>query len=130
MKKLFFMLIFLILASSTSYAGQYSGVYSRVDLNNDKCDFIGDAKLTVNFKNLKIKVKKWRWDDSLPYKEKFFKGKFRKNYIDIFMQARGLGYKHKFEGLINNGTIFLTFSSTHTEMNEKFGGCKFEFVKD
>ena len=58
------------------------------------------------------------------------KGKIRKNNIDIFMQARALGYKHILKGAINNDKIFLTFSSTHTEMNERFGGCTFEFIKN
>ena len=46
------------------------------------------------------------------------------------MQSRALGYKHMLKGTIDNELIVLTFSSTHTEMNEKFGGCTFEFVRE
>ena len=123
-------IIFIFFISLVLAAGEYSGDWHRVDLNIENCDIIGEAKLIINYKHAKIKVKKWRWIESNEFKEKLFKGKIRKNNIDIFMQSRGVGYKHILEGMIYDDKIFLTFSSTHTEINEKFGGCKFEFVKD
>ena len=125
-----YLILFLFFLSSANAANENNGDWSRSDRNTDKCDFIGNAKLNINYKTLKIKAKKWRWNDLAEYDEKFFKGKFRKNKKDIFMQSRGLGYKHVLEGMLYDDKIFLTFSSTHTEMNEKFGGCKFEFIKD
>ena len=114
---------------SFAKADENSSTWQLVGKISEKCDFIGNAELLVNYSVLKIKVEKWRWLDSNKFKKKLFKGKIRKNNIDIFMQARGLGYKHLLKGSINNGKIFLTFSSTHPEMHEKLGGCTFEFVK-
>ena len=130
MKKIFILVVVSFFFFSFVQAGEHSGNWHMVGKISEKCDFIGNAELVVNFRNIKIKVKKWRWNDSHKFKEKFFKGKIRKNNIDIFMQARALGYKHILKGAINNDKIFLTFSSTHTEMNERFGGCTFEFIKN
>jgi len=124
---IFFGVLFII--SNVFAAGEHNGEWFRVDSKLEKCDFLGDAVLNINYKVLKIKAKKWRFDDTYDYKNKLFTGKFRKNKKDIYMQARGLGYKHLLKGLINNDRIFLSFSSTHTALNDKFGGCTFEFEK-
>ena len=131
MKNFFtFIFIFLFFSSFVHAGDEYSGNWYMLGKISEKCDFIGNAELVINYYNLKIKVKKWRWIDSNEFKEKLFKGKIKRNKIDIFMQSRALGYKHMLKGTINNGLIVLTFSSTHTEMNEKFGGCTFEFVRE
>ena len=128
MKK-FFTVIILFFFFSFAQASEFSGSYYMVGKILEKCDFIGNAELVVNYNVIKIKAEKWRWLDTNEFKKKYFKGKIRKNKIDIFMQSRGIGYKHVLEGTINNNNIFLTFSSSHIDMNEKYGGCSFEFVK-
>ena len=71
MKKISLSLLIAVFFFSSVHAlGEYNGEWHRVDSSLDKCDFIGDAILNVNFKTLKIKVKKWRWRDSNPFKEK------------------------------------------------------------
>ena len=121
---------FLIIIFNFFVLAKYNGLLS--DRLDDASKLIGDANLIINYKTLKIKAKKWRWDDSLPFQKKFFKGKFKKNNINILLQARGLGYSHTLEGIISDSdsVIFLTFTSTHTEINERYGDCKFKFVKD
>ena len=131
MSKFSSLVIILIFFFSSAHAGgPYDGDWHRVDQVPDKCDFIGNEKLVINYKHVKIKAKKWQWLETSEFDEKLFKGKFRKNYTNIFIQSRGVGYKHILEGIINNDRIFLTFSSTHTKMNEKYGGCTFEFLRD
>ena len=122
--------IFVFFFSLAHAGGEYNGNWHRIGQISDDCDFIGNAKLVINYKVVKIKVEKWRWLDNSEFGEKFFKGKFKKNNTNIFIQSRGIGYKHALEGIVNNNRIFLTFSSTHTKMNEKYGGCTFEFVRE
>ncbi len=129
MKKILTLIIIFFSLYSFAQAGNFTGTYSIVGKISENCDFIGNVNLDVNYNVIKIKAEKWRWLDTNKFKKKLFKGKIRKNNADIFMQARALGYKHLLKGTINNDRIFLTFSSSHTEMNEKFGGCSFEFVK-
>ena len=122
--------IFVFFLSLAHAGGEYNGNWYRIGQIADDCDFIGNAKLVINYKIVKIKVEKWRWLDTSEFSKKFFKGKFRKNNTNIFIQSRGIGYKHVLEGIVNNDRIFLTFSSSHTKMNEKYGGCTFEFARD
>ena len=130
MKK-FILIMFgvLFIVSNVFAAGEHNGEWKRVDSQLEECDFIGDAVLNINFKVLKIRATKWRYDDNYGFKDKLFIGKFRRNKTDIYMKARGLGYKHLLEGFIKDDRISLTFSSTHTDMNNKFGGCTYEFEK-
>ena len=130
MKQFFTIIILFSFFFSFVQAGEFSGNYYRVGKISEKCDFIGNAELVVNYSVIKIKAEKWRWLDTNEFKKKLFKGKIRKNNIDILMQSRGLGYKHVLKGTINKNNIFLTFSSSHIDMNEKYGGCSFEFAKD
>ena len=130
MKKFFTIIILFFFFFSFVQAGEFSGNYYKVGKISEKCDFIGNAELVVNYSIIKIKAEKWRWLNTNEFKKKLFKGKIRKNNIDILMQSRGLGYKHVLKGTINKNKIFLTFSSSHIDMNEKYGGCSFEFVKD
>ena len=130
MKK-FILIMFgvLFIVSNVFAAGEHNGEWQRVDSQLEECDFIGDAVLNINFKVLKIRATKWRYDDNYGYKDKLFIGKFRSNKTDIYMKARGLGYKHLLEGFIKDDRISLPFCSTHTDMNNKFGGCTYEFEK-
>ena len=130
MKKVILLILVFLLSFSQAFAEQFNGNYIKVFSDSDKCDIIGDAVLNINYKTAKIKIKKWRWLDTNQFKQKLFKGKIRKNNTDIFMQARAIGYKHILKGTIKDDKIFLTFSSTHTEMNEKLGGCSFEFLRN
>ena len=129
MKKILLLSIVFIFFASHVYAGQYSGNWIKAYVDSEKCDIVGTAELVINYSNAKIKIQKWRWLDSNKFKQKLFKGKIRKNNIDIFLQSRALGYKHILQGIIKEDKIFLTFSSTHTDMNAKLGGCSFEFIK-
>ena len=129
MKKFFTIIILFFFLFSFVQAGEFSGNYYRVGKISEKCDFIGTADLVVNYNVIKIKAEKWRWLNTNEFKKKLFKGKIRRNNIDILMQSRGLGYKHVLEGTINKNNIFLSFSSTHMDINAKYGGCSFEFVK-
>ena len=132
MKKFFtfiVMVIFLFFSSFIHAGDEYSGNWHMVGKISEKCDFIGNAELVVNYSIIKIKAEKWRWLNTNEFKKKLFKGKIRKNNIDILMQSRGLGYKHVLKGTINKNKIFLTFSSSHIDMNGKSGGCSFEFIK-
>ena len=130
MKKFFTLVVFFVSFFSFVQANDNSSNWHMAGKISEKCDFIGNAELVVNYNNLKIKGEKWRWLDSNQFKTKLFKGKIKRNKIDILMQARGLGYKHTLQGTINNDRIYLTFASSHTDMNEKFGGCTFEFIKN
>ena len=131
MKKQYLMFFLIFFYSfPTLSLGENNGDWQSVGEISDKCDFIGEAKLNVNFKTVKIKVQNWKWNDSSKPEEKFFKGKFRKNKTDIYISSRGIGYKHILEGSIDGNSILLAFSSTHTEINNRYGGCSFEFSKE
>ena len=128
-----FILIFFLAIFPPSYSfslGENNGDWHTIGTIADSCNFIGDAKLSINFKTVKIKVQNWKWKDTSVPEKKFFKGKFRKNNTDIFISNKGFSYKHILEGNIDDNKIFLTFSSTHKDINNKYGGCSFEFVKD
>ena len=131
MKKFCLSIMFVIFFGLNVYAQtELNGDYSLVDSNIKECDFIGNAKLNINYNSIKIKANKWKWKDSSPLTKKIFKGKFKKNYTNITIIAKDMGSKHKLEGTIEDNKIFLTFSSTHEEANLRYGGCTFILAKD
>ena len=73
MKK-FILIMFgvLFIVSNVFAAGEHNGEWKRVDSQLEECDFIGDAVLNINFKVLKIRATKWRYDDNYGYKDKLF----------------------------------------------------------
>ena len=61
------MFVFFI---SIANASENNGEWHTVGKITDKCDFIGNALLNVNYNVVKIKVQKWRWIDSNKFKKK------------------------------------------------------------
>ena len=131
MIKFFTILFFFSIFNFVSVAEEsLNGDYSIVDNVSESCDFMGDAKLKINYKHISVKALQWRWKDTSPVKKKTFKGKFKKNYIDISISAKEIGSKHSLIGKIENDKIDLIFSSTHEEANKRYGGCSFQFIKN
>ena len=131
MIKFFLTLLFIFFFNSLSSAEEnINGDYSIVNSFTEKCDFMGNTKLSINYKHVKVKALKWKWKDTSIAKKKSFKGKFKKNYIDIAISAKEVGSKHTLKGKVENDKITLIFSSTHKEASKRYGGCSFEFIKD
>ena len=59
-----FFTIIILFFFSFAQAGEFSGNYYMVGKISEKCDFIGNAELAVNYNVIKIKVEKWRWLDT------------------------------------------------------------------
>ena len=131
MKKIFLIFLFYLAFHSFTNAEEgLNGDYSIVDNVAENCDFMGEAKLNINYKHISVKALKWKWKDTSPIKKKKFKGKFKKNYTDINISAKEIGSKHSLIGIIEDSKIVLVFSSTHEEANKRYGSCSFEFIKD
>ena len=124
MTRFFWIIVLSIFLSPYAFSsGENNGDWHTVGSISDKCNFIGDAKLNINYKTVKIKVLNWTWNDSSAPVKKFFKGKFKKNKTDISIASKAIGYKLLLEGKIlgydsdsgeifDEPKIFLTFSST------------------
>ena len=131
MIKFFITLLFTLFFYSIINAEEsINGDYIVLDNVAKNCDFMGDAKLNINYKHISVKAMKWQWKETSPIKKKTFKGKFKKNYIDINISAKEIGSKHSLIGKIENNKIDLIFSSTHEEANKRYGGCSFQFIKN
>ena len=124
-------LFFIFFYSFNVYAdNDLNGDYSISAAIEENCDFIGEARININYNFVSIKAQKWQWKDSGQYKLKSFKGKFKKDYSKIAIFAKEIGSKHSLSGTVENNKISLIFSSTHEEANNRYGGCSFEFSKD
>ena len=131
MIKFFLIILFLITFNSFSNAEEnLNGDYSITNPVLDECNFMGKAKLNINYKHIKVKALQWKWNDTSNAKKKSFKGKLEKNYRDFSLSAKEIGSAHTLKGQVLENKITMIFSSTHEEANKRYGGCSFEFIKD
>ena len=91
---------------------EHNGDWIIHSSSSEECDFVGNGKLNANYKTLKLKATQWKWKETSNFTKKTFKGKFKKNYIDLSIKAKEVGSKHVLKGSVKDNKITLTFLFT------------------